>query len=445
MMDGLRAKIENEYRLRTPKSRALSAEARKLLPGGETRTITHFDPYPLFITEGSGCRIKDADGNEYLDLLNNYTSLIHGHAHREVVESLVLQIKEGVCYAAPTENQSRLARMLCARVESVELIRFCNSGTEATMLAIRAAKGFTQRNKILKMEGGYHGSHDAAQVSVAPTVRAGPERSPHSVASSTGLFRGIVDDVVVAPFNNIEATRDILEHNASELAAVIVEPVLGSAGMIPADGEYLTALREVTRSKGILLIFDEVITFRLAYGGAQQLYRVTPDLTTFGKFIGGGLPVGAFGGRADIMAQFDPTIGNMSHSGTFNGNELTMTAGITTLSLLPRHELERLNSLGEELRKGIGQVCRSLRVPAQVTGAGSLLQLHFLDHPIRDYRTAAVSDKSLLHLLHLSLLNRGIFIAPRGLMCVSTPMSLTQIDDVVRAFHDAFGTLRPVT
>lgn len=438
------ADVEERYRRRTPRSATLHEAAKKFLPGGDTRSATHFAPYPLFMQHGSGCRVTDVDGNEYIDFLNNYKSLIHGHAHPRITEEVSRQLVKGTAYAAPLEVQTRLAQVLCERMPNLEQVRFCNSGTEATMGAIRAAKAFTGRNKIIKMEGGYHGSHDAAEVSLAPEVElAGPSDSPYSVGSSRGLFQGVLKDVIVAPFNNIEATSSLIRRHGDDLAAVIVEPMMGSAGMIVASPEYLQAVRQATESCGALLIFDEVITFRLAYGGAQEIYDVKPDLTALGKIIGGGFPVGAFGGRADIMAQFDPQNKKLSHSGTFNGNAITMVAGVAALELLTREEIARINQLGERLRSGLRRALAAAGNDGQVTGAGSMARVHFTSEEIIDYRAAQRAAKEMLHPVHLELLNNGIFVAPRCEWAVSTPMGEQEIDSAVKAFSTTLSKINP--
>jgi len=438
-----KARIEAEYRRRTPTSAALHAAAREVLPGGDTRTVTYFAPYPVYMERGEGCRLTDVDGNVYIDFLNNYTSLIHGHAHPRITEAVFRQIAKGTVYATPVESQTQLARVICERVPSVERVRFCNSGTEATMSAIRAAKAFTGRDKVLKMEGGYHGTHDAAEVSVAPPLDlAGPAQAPYPVPASGGLFRGVVDDVVVAPFNDVEATAQIVERHRDDLAAVIVEPVMGAAGAIPAQPEYLHFLREATQSCDALLIFDEVISFRVGYGGAQGTYGVRPDLTAFGKIIGGGFPVGAFGGRADVMALFDPQRRKLSQSGTFNGNPVTMVAGLAAMELLTREEMARINDLGQRLRQGFRNALSAVGIKGQVTGMGSIVGVHFTDAPVNDYRSAARSARWLNPLVHLSLLSRGIFAAPRGLLCISTPMREEEVKEAVRAFREVLTELR---
>jgi glutamate-1-semialdehyde 2,1-aminomutase len=358
---------------------------------------------------------------------------------------VVRQLAFGTVFGSPLELQSQLAAAICKRAPSLEMVRFCNSGTEATMSAVRAAKAFTGRNKVMKIEGGYHGSHDMAAISVAPSLEeAGPIEEPRSVPSTPGVFEGVVKDVVIAPFNHAEAAARIIDRHRSDLAAVIVEPVMGSAGMIPADAEYLQLLRSATQSCGALLIFDEVITFRLAYGGAQELYRINPDLTTLGKIIGGGFPVGAFGGRADIMSQFDPRSGRMRQSGTFNGNAITMAAGLAALDALTRAEIDRINHFGDRLRQGLRVAIAAEGTAGQVTGIGSLTGVHFTNAEVRDYRSAARGAKEVLHFLHLFLLNHGIFAAPRGDFYLSTPMQERDIDAAIGAFRSALHEITQI-
>jgi glutamate-1-semialdehyde 2,1-aminomutase len=434
--------IDIDYLRRTAKSSVLHNLAREFFPGGDTRSVTFFPPYPVFMKAGRGCRLHDVDGNVYLDFLNNYFSLIHGHAHPGIIEAVTQQLDRGTAHAAPTELQIELAKLLCERVPSIDTIRFCNSGTEATMNAIRAAKAFTGRNKIVKMEGGFHGSHDAFEISVVPPLElAGPDDAPLGNLEIPGLFTNVLKDVVVAPFNDIQATSRIIENFRSELAAVIVEPVLGVGGMLPASRDYLAFLRQATTDCGALLVFDEIITFRLAYGGMQEVYDIRPDLTALGKIIGGGLPVGAFGGSREVMSLFDPAKKKLTHGGTFNGNALTMAAGLAAMKLYTPQEIRRLSSVGDKLRDGLSAALSRAGIRAQVTGVGSLAQIHFSESPIRTYRDAARAAKEPLSRLHLALLNRGVFIAPRGQWCLSTVMSDAEIDEALVAFLDALSEI----
>src|SRR4029077_1316541 len=287
---------ELEYRRTTPGSRALHEKAVAVMPGGTTRTTTYFDPYPLYIERGDGSRVWDVDGTERLDMLGNYTAMILGHAHPKVVEAIRRQAGRGTGFAAANPLEVELATLLCERVPSLDAVRFCNSGTEATMFAMRLARAFTGRPKIARIEGGYHGTHDYAEVSTHPEpADAGPADHPLARPDSIGTPRSALEDTVVLPFNNPDAVELILREQGDRVAAVILEPIIGAGGVIAATAEFIDRLRAVTRELGMLLIFDEVISLRLAPGGAQQLYGVTPDLTTMGKIIGGGLPVAAFG------------------------------------------------------------------------------------------------------------------------------------------------------
>ncbi len=436
--------IESRYRARTPRSARLHAAARTHLPGGDTRSIAYYKPYPTFMARGAGCRLYDVDGNEYIDFANNYTALIHGHAHPVVVEAACRQIAQGTAWPAPTESQMRLAGLLCSRVASVEQVRFCNSGTEATLNAIRAARAFTGRDKILKLEGGYHGSHETVEVSVAPPLQdAGPAERPCSVAEGPGIPDNMLANVIVAPFNNLDAAARLVREHRNDLAAVIAEPMLGATGMIPATREFLCGLRAVTRECAVLLVADEVMTFRLDSGGAQAIYDIDPDLTTFAKIIGGGFPVGAFGGRKDIMALFNPEDGKISHSGTFNGNPVTMVAGLAAMQLLTKEEIARINALGERMIEGLRDAIVEAGVAGQVTGLGSMLNVHLTSQPVVDYRSAAAVPRMSRRLLHLALMNRGIFAAPRGMFCISTPMDTQVIDETICRFTEALKELRP--
>jgi glutamate-1-semialdehyde 2,1-aminomutase len=434
------ATITETYLARTPRSAALAEEAKRWLPGGDTRTTTWFAPYPIFASGGHGAYLEDADGNRYLDLLNNYTSQIHGHAHPALMDAIRAQLDRGTSFAAPHENQVRLARMLCERVDALESVRFANSGTEAVLMALRLARATTARPLIAKVEGGYHGTFDDVQVSVAPPLaEAGPVERPAPIPDSPGLRPGALESTVVLPFNDLEATATILEPLGDRLAAVIVEAVNGVGGIVPAQQEYLEGLRELTRRLGALLVIDEIITFRLSPGGAQALYGVAPDLTTFGKIIGGGLAVGAFGGRRDLMELFDPSRrGSIPHGGTFNANPATMAGGIAALELLTAEEIERLNGLGERLRDGINAIGEELGLAVRATGVGSLVNLHLVGSEIHRYRDGVgAAEPERTRLLHLAMLNEGLFMARRGLMGMSTPMSEETIDEALEGIRRA--------
>src|SRR5215207_6305781 len=447
-----RAEVETEviaeFRASSPRSAAAHETARRVMPGGDTRTVAFHAPYPLVITEGRGCRVQDADGRMYIDLLNNYTSLIHGHAHPAVVAAVSERLPFGTAFPAPNEAQTRLAQIIVDRVASVDMVRFCNSGSEAVMNALRAARAFTNRDLIVKMEGGYHGTYDDVEVSVRPDPHdpaAGPDRAPTAVLGTRGVPENTIDNVLVTPLNDIEAVERLMRERGTEIAAVIVEPVMGSAGMLPGDQAFVEALRALTLEHEALLIFDEVMSFRLEPGGMQQHYRVRPDLTTFAKIIGGGFPVGGFGGRASVMEQFDPLRpAALSQSGTFNGNLITMVAGVAAMEAYTPVEVGRINALGERLRDGLRAALQDADVPAAVTGYGSFAGVHLGASAVRSYRDAALTDKGLGRLLHLALLLEGIYVAPRRMMCASTAMDDATIDEVLAGFRRAIGAIRPV-
>ncbi|MBA2595381.1 MAG: aspartate aminotransferase family protein [Chloroflexia bacterium] len=443
----IEADVVADYRASSPRSAALHEAARKVMPGGDTRTVAFHAPYPLAVAEGQGCRIQDADGRTYIDLLNNYTSLIHGHGHPGVVAAVSAHLPTGTAFPAPNEAQTKLAEIIVDRVASVDMVRFCNSGTEAVMNALRAARAFTGRELVIKMEGGYHGTYDDVEVSVHPDPRdpaSGPDHAPIGVVGTRGVPRNTTENVIVTPMNDVDAVSRLMRERGDEVAALIVEPVMGSAGMLPADHAFLEALRALTLEHGALLIFDEVMSFRLEAGGVQEHYRVRPDLTTFAKIIGGGFPVGGFGGRASVMEQFDPLGPTpLWQSGTFNGNLITMAAGVAAMEAYPPSEVARINALGERLRSGLRDTLAENDVEATVTGYGSFAGVHLGAREVRSYRDAAAVDKGLARLLHLTLLLEGVYAAPRLMMCTSTAMNEKTIDDVLAAFGRAVNGIRP--
>jgi glutamate-1-semialdehyde 2,1-aminomutase len=426
---------ELEYRRTTPGSRALHEKALASMPGGTTRTTTYFDPYPLYIERGQGCRVWDVDGTERIDMLGNYTAMILGHAHPKVVEAIRRQAERGTAFAAANPLEVELATLLCERVQSLDTVRFCNSGTEATMFAMRLARAFTGRPKIARIEGGYHGTHDHAEVSTHPIVaEAGPPEAPIARPDSIGTPRWALEQTVVLPFNHPGAAEAILRRHASEVAAVILEPVIGAGGVIAATPEFLGRLRSITRELGMLLIFDEVISLRVAPGGAQEMYGVTPDLTTMGKIIGGGLPVAAFGGRADLMQLLDPRReGSIAQGGTYNGNPLGMAAGLAAMKELTPDVYQELNRKGARVAEMLVEVFASHDVPVQVNSVGSLFALHFTDQPVVDYRGVAGSNKQRSRDFFLAMVNHGVLLAPRGMGALSTVMG----EDDLRLFVDA--------
>lgn len=434
-----------EYRRQNPTSLARFEEAKGVIPGGNTRLTAYFAPYPFYAMKGEGCRVTDVDGNVRLDFYNNATSLIFGHAYPPVVAAISDQAAKGTAFAIPTEPEIELAKLLVARIPSVEKIRFTNSGTEGATFAIRAARAFTGREKIAKCEGGYHGTADHVAISVTPEIALGGDaRRPTAVPASAGITRNTLDDVLILPFNDLASATALITAHKDALAAVIVEPILGSCGYVPAAREFLQGLRDLTQRLGILLIFDEVQTFRLSAGGAQARLGIIPDVTILGKIIGGGLPVGAVGGRNGIMAAFDATAGKpqIPHAGTFNGNPVTMRAGLATLHGLSPAVYDSLNQMGAEFRQRVQALCSRSGVPMQVTGDGSLFGLHWTAEPVTDYRSSQRTNTSLASKFFLHALNNGIFFTTRGGGCLSIPMTDTELG----AFLDALeGFLKKVT
>jgi glutamate-1-semialdehyde 2,1-aminomutase len=426
----------NEYLAKTSRSRALHEEAVAVMPGGNSRTTTFFDPYPFYLERGQGAHLWDADGVDRLDFNGNYTSLILGHAVPEVVKAAQDAAARGMSFPGPTEHEIRLAEMLTRRLPSVEQVRFTNSGTEATMNAVRLARAFTGRSKLAKFEGAFHGTHDWVMVSVTPDPSgAGGRKRPKPVAWSAGIPPAVLKHTVVLPWNDPEACEAILVKEAAGVAALIVDPYLCNAGLIPPAPGFLERLREITAQHGIVLIFDEVISFRVAPGGAQERLGIRPDLTTLGKIIGGGLAVGAFGGRADIMSAYDPRKGGprISQGGTFNANPVTMASGIATLNALTPEAYARLDALGERLRGGVSRLLQATRRKGQVTGVGSLFWLHWTTAALSDYRSTRAKDADTSLRVFVGLLNEGILLTQRGLGACSLAMGDEDVDRFVNA------------
>lgn len=427
------------------RSAELFERAKRVMPGGNTRTTVFRSPHPAYARSGRGCRVTDVDGVERIDFINNYTSLIHGHAHPRIVEAVTKQLQEGTAFAFPTESEIELAELLCARQPAFERIRFTNSGTEAVMTAIKAARAYTGRPKIAKCEGAYHGAYDYVEVSLDPSPDTWGDDVPRPVPYARGTPEGVLKDTVVIPFNDGEAAERIVSAHGDELAAIIVDPLPNRAGLMPARPEFLAALRRVADRVGALIIADEVISFRLGPGGTRDVFPIEAELTTLAKIIGGGFPVGAVAGRADVMAVFDPTGGKplLPHSGTFNANPVTMVAGKVAMDMMTPDEYERLNRLGARARQGMNEAFRIAGVPGQVTGEGSLFRIHVTDRELRDYRStyATPEERRRMDALYRGLFHRGIVVGTNGLGALSTPMGEQEIDQLCEAL---LGALREV-
>jgi glutamate-1-semialdehyde 2,1-aminomutase len=408
---------EHRYVDANPASRRLHEERARFMPGGNTRTTIHQPPFPLTIVRGEGARITDADGHEYVDFLGEYTAGLYGHSHPVIVEAIRDALAGGIVLGAPNQYEAELAEAVCARFPSIELVRFCNSGTEANLLALSLARVAGGKPAVMVFEGAYHGGVFFFKDGDAPLNAPFP--------------------YLVGRYNDPEAAaRQIAEH-AHELAAVIVEPMQGSGGVIPGEPEFLHTLREATAATDVLLVFDEVMTSRLSRGGLQETLGIRPDLTTLGKYVGGGLAFGAFGGRADLMARFDPARPDaLAHAGTFNNAVLTMAAGLAGLTrVYTDEECARLNALGDRLRRRLNAFATDHGLDFCATGRGSMVGLHFTRGPVR--RTAdSPAAPELRTLLHLHMLDRGYSFARRGFVALSLPLTRSDVDGFACAVEE---------
>ena len=430
--------IEARYRSLTPASAELHERAKRVVPGGYTRDSVIRRPYAPYIAKGAGATLVDRDGRAITDMWFNATSLALGHADARVVAAVNAQLGLGSAYFAPTESEIELAATICERLPSAERVRFANSGSEAVMFAVRFARAFTGRDLVVKFEGSYHGTYDDVYWSVSPpSDRYGPPDRPAPVPESPGLARGD-GRVMVLPYNDTDALERALARRGDEIATVLVEPVANHIGLIAPKPGFLRRARELCDAHGAVLIFDEVIAFRLGYNGAQGLIGVTPDLTTLGKVIGGGFPVGAVAGRADILALSEPgRPGRVSHAGTFNANPITMAAGKATMDALTPEAFAALDAAGEKIRSRLRRMCAGL--PLQITGAGSLFKISAARHEITDYRTAATVDRDWQEIAALALLVEGFLLAPSLHGCVSTATTDDHVEGFLAAFADVLG------
>ncbi|HZR47266.1 MAG TPA: glutamate-1-semialdehyde 2,1-aminomutase [Candidatus Manganitrophaceae bacterium] len=427
--------------MKRDRSAALFEEAQKRIPGGVNSPVRAFKAVggnPLFIKRAKGSKIVDVDGNRFIDYVLSWGPMIVGHAHPKVVEAIRKTAALGTSFGAPTPLEIDLAKLVQKNFPLMERVRFVNSGTEATMSAIRLARGFTNRNKIIKFEGCYHGHADSL------LVKAGSGATTLGIPDSPGVPPDLARDTITLPFNNLKAVQKTLEQEGNKIACLIVEPVPGNMGTIPPENGYLPGLRELTRPFGIVLIFDEVMSgFRVAPGGAQERYGIRPDLTCLGKIIGGGLPVGAYGGKKEIMDQIAPA-GPIYQAGTLSGNPLAMAAGIATLRLLQAPGVyEKLEERSAALAEGLADAARRANVPIQMNRVGSQMTLFFNKNKVGEYESALQSDRDRFGKFFLALLEKGIYLPPSQFEAffLSTAHNAADIDKTVAAAYEAFKTV----
>ena len=419
------------------RSQSIYERAKQVIPGGvnsPVRACRSVGADPLFVAQGDGPTITDADGNRYIDLIGSWGPLILGHAYPEILDAIAEAMASGTTFGAPTEIEVVFAETIREAYPSMQMVRAVSSGTEATMSALRLARGFTGKTKLIKTDGGYHGHADCL------LVAAGSGAATLGIPGSAGVPEGAAKDTIVVPYNDLAAVETALA--AGDVAAVIIEPVAGNMGLVVPKAGYLEGLRALTQKMGALLIFDEVITgFRVAYGGAQQLYNITPDLTCLGKIVGGGLPAACFGGRADIMGKLAP-LGPVYQAGTLSGNPLAMAAGLKTLEILARPgTYERLDQLGKRLADGLAAAAHAANVPVQINRVGSMVTMFFTATPVVDYATAKTSDTARFGGFFRAMRERGIFLPPSQFEAMFVSLAHTD-DDVDAVIAAAKSSLR---
>jgi glutamate-1-semialdehyde 2,1-aminomutase len=412
--------------IKTTKSQEIFAAAQNLMPGGVSSPVRAFKSVggqPIVFDHVKGAYIWDVDGNQYIDYVGTWGPAICGHAHPDVIASLHTALEKGTSFGAPSALENVLAEMVIDAVPSIEMVRFVNSGTEACMAVLRLMRAFTGRDKVIKFEGCYHGHADMF------LVKAGSGVATLGLPDSPGVPKAATSSTLTAPFNDLEAVKALFEENRDEIAGVILEPVVGNAGFIPPDTGFLAGLREITEENGALLVFDEVMTgFRIAYGGAQEKFSITPDLTTLGKIIGGGLPVGAYGGRREIMSMIAPS-GSVYQAGTLSGNPLAMTAGIKTLELLQKPgTYEYLERITRKLADGLLQVAKETGHTACGGSISAMFGLFFASGPVQNYEDAKKSDTAIFALFHRGMLEHGIYLAPSQFEAGFTSLAHTDED-----------------
>lgn len=431
------------------RSAQLYERALKVLPGGVSRNAVLRKPHPAYLADAQGCWVTDLEGNRRLDFANNMASLIHGHAHPKIVEAVTKQLPHGTASTLATEVEVEYAEHLVGRSVSFEKIRFVNSGTEGVLCCLKAARAFTNRPKIAKVEGAYHGTYDYAEVSqTASPATWGDAAHPASVPVTRGTPQSALDEVVVLPFNDLDRSIALLDAHASQIACILIDPLPHRVGMCRASEDYIEGLHRWTRANDALLVFDEVITFRNAFGGSQAWYAVKPDLTALGKIIGGGFPVGAITGRADVMDVLNPLSKSLlfPHSGTFSANPITLTAGYTAMQLFDRDAVERLNALADRTRQQVAQVIADAQIPACVTGGGSMFRIHFRPTPPADYREAFGEPSQIRAKSSLVdfMFAHGVMMIETCSGTLSTPMTQREVDQFCDVLLRGMLAIKPI-
>ena len=427
----------DRYRSLTSGSSELHQQSSKVMPDGNTRAVLFYHPYPVYSKRGNGSHIYDVDGNDRIDFSFNYTVLIFGHNHFPVKQAVQQQLEYGTALGQPTSLEFDLAQKIIDLVPSAEKVKFAVTGTEANMNAVRVARAFTGKKKIVVFEGGYHGTSDTL---VSQGTALHTEGVPEEVLANT----------VVTPYNNLQLLEETLTKNRGEVAAVLMEPLLGTSGAIPPRTDFLKGIREATSREDVLLIFDEIITgFRLSPGGAQQLYGVTPDITTLGKIMGGGLPLAAISGRMDIMDTAcgfskNSTKSNVPISGTYNAHPLSLAAGIATLNELSPSLYEHIDNAGSELRREISKIGLEVGIKLQITGVGSLFNIFFIEQEVVDAKIAGQADSKLRYHLDIGLLNRGVYLSPNHICCVSDATNKDDVKTTLQAIEDVLVDMKQI-
>lgn len=430
-----------------PKSTQSFARALGVFPDGTARVTIERDPTPRYVQRGIGSYLIDLDGRRFLDLNCNFTTLIHGHAFAPMIEAVTLQLQSGTCFANPTEIEIGLAELLCGRIPNLDRIRFVNTGTEAVLFAVKAARAFTGRSKIAKIEGAYHGAYDWVEVSQAATPENwGDASAPNSTPFYRGMPKSLLDEVVVLRFNDAEGARRLLSLHGSELAAIVLDPMPSRGGLTKPTPEFIAAIQETARANDILVIADEVLNLRQGYEGASARYGISPDLIAMGKIIGGGLPIGAIGGRSHVMKVFDASAGRplLPQGGTFSANPLSMVAGIAAMKALDHAAFAHLGQLGDVVRQGLERGIAKRDAPMCVTGAASLFRIHPMRRIPNDYREAypTSAGAALMKQLSRFFAENGIVLPNGAAASLSTPMRHADADfiiDVFNGFLDSHG------